>query len=150
MAGPATHEAPQKTPLTPRRCRQLNASPRQARWREARGQRREERGGQAPGPGLGAAQGSMRASQSLGEQAPPRRAAILHSFGRAVLPNISSCSRLGYVWLEPHSSSQTRNRLLWVSLRHFSPGPCALRSHQVPLGFQIRVLRPPSAIRVSD
>ena len=61
----------------------------------------------------------------LGEQAPPRRAAILHSFGRAVLPNISSCSPLGYVWLEPHSSSQTRNRLLWVSLRHFSPGPCA-------------------------
>ena len=35
---------------------------RQARWREGQGQRREERGWQAPGPGLGAARGSMRAS----------------------------------------------------------------------------------------
>ena len=40
--------------------------------------------------------------------------------------------------------------LLWISLRHFLPGPCAVRDRQVPLGFQIRVLRPPSAIRVSD
>ena len=37
-------------------------SPREARWREGRGQRRKKCGWQAPGPGLGAARGSMRAS----------------------------------------------------------------------------------------
>ena len=48
--------------IRPQSSPELNASPRQARWREGRGQRREERGWQAPGPGLGAARGSMRAS----------------------------------------------------------------------------------------
>ena len=40
----------------------VRPSPREARWREGRGQRRKKCGWQAPGPGLGAARGSMRAS----------------------------------------------------------------------------------------
>jgi len=62
----------------------VRPSPREARWREGRGQRRKKCGWQAPGPGLGAARGSNAAAcEPLGEQAPPPAAPVLHSFGRA-------------------------------------------------------------------
>ena len=45
-----------------RREPRFELSPRQSRWRDCPGQRRGERGWQAPGLGPGAARGSMRAS----------------------------------------------------------------------------------------
>ena len=72
-----------------------------------------------------------------------------HQTGSPSYPTSDLVHGWDIAWLELHPCSQTRNRL-WISLRHFLPGPCAVRDRQVPLGFQMRVLRPPSAIRVSD
>jgi len=70
--GPAWDSTPRLANHNSLRCTQSSSwsgrlsfvrpCPLQARWREGRGQRREMRGWQAPGPGLGAAPGSMRAS----------------------------------------------------------------------------------------
>ena len=68
----------------------VRPSPREARWREGRGQRRKKCGWQAPGPGLGAARGSMRASGRASAASCSRHLAQLREgriFGGFTAPN---------------------------------------------------------------
>ena len=120
--------------IRPQSSPELNASPRQARWREGRGQRREERGWQAPGPGLGAARGSMRASGRASAASYSRHLAQLRE-GRLTQHLILSTAGICLAGA-PLVFTDAESTAVGIPETFFAGA--------------MRRVKPPSAIRVSD